>query len=55
MDQTPEVDIRTEIKDITGIPVVSRTDQQFTRLNELEKELKRRHPESSGWCFPFRC
>ena len=53
MDQRNEADIRAEIRDIERIPVAERSEQMWTRLNALEDEIKRRHPELQSGKFPF--
>lgn len=45
MDTDTEEEIRDEIHQIKAIPVAQRTAALLTRLNDLEAEIRRRHPE----------
>lgn len=53
MDTDNEVDIRREIKDINAIPIAQKNEHHFKRLNDLEAEIRRRHPE--GFSFVVLC
>ncbi len=37
--------IREEIRQIEAISMAQKTEQHFKRLNDLEAEIRRRHPE----------
>ena len=45
MDKSPEENIRSEIADIQRIPYGDRTAEDKRRLNALDAEIRRRHPE----------
>ncbi len=45
MDALSEEQIRNEINEITTIPYRDRSTEDKQRLNALEAELLRRHPE----------
>ena len=45
MDALPEEVLRQEIQDIQAIPYANRSSHDKKRLNDLEDEIKRRHPE----------
>lgn len=53
MDQRNEADIRAEIRDIERIPYRDRSSDDKKRLNALEDEIKRRHPELQSGKFPL--
>ena len=48
MDTTNEELIRNEIAEILAIPYGSRDIEDKKRLNSLEAEVYRRHPEFQG-------
>jgi hypothetical protein len=48
MDTDTEESIRTEISEIKAIPYAERTPDDKKRLNDLEAEIRRRHPELQG-------
>ena len=52
MDKDTEESIRAEIADIKRIPLRERGEQVWTRLNALESEIRRRHPELQSGEFP---
>ena len=45
MDADSEDSLRSEISDIKGIPYAQRSSEIWKRLNDLEAEIRRRHPE----------
>ncbi len=45
MDARSEDSIRAEIADIESIPYAQRTPEDKKRLNDLEAETRRRHPQ----------
>jgi hypothetical protein len=45
MDERSEVSIRDEINHINSIPYSERHIEIYRRLNDLEAEIRRRHPE----------
>lgn len=45
MDARSEESLRQEIQAIEAIPYPNRTIDDKKRLNDLEDEIKRRHPE----------
>jgi len=57
MDTRAEDSIRAEIRDIKAIPYASRSGDDKKRLNDLEAEIRRRHPELQGLfqSFVFIC
>jgi hypothetical protein len=48
MFQDTEEDLLAERNAIKSIPVLQRTEAHFQRLNALEAELLRRHPEKNA-------
>jgi len=57
MDARNEDSIRAEICAIEAIPIAEKTEHHFRRLNDLEAEIRRRHPELQGMSqsFVFIC
>jgi len=57
MDARAEDSIRAEISAIEAIPIAQKTEHHFKRLNDLEAEIRRRHPELQGLfqSFVFIC
>ena len=45
MDQDTEESLRAEIRDIKAVPYAERSTEDKRRLNDLEAEIRRRHPE----------
>ena len=52
MDTRTEESIRVEISEIEAIRYSERTSDDKRRLNELEAEIRRRHPELQGKFHP---
>ena len=52
MDNDSEDSIRAEIKEIKDIPYSQKSEHHLRRLNELEAEIRRRHPELQGKFHP---
>jgi len=48
MDRDSEDSLRGEICEIKAIPIAQKTEHHFRRLNDLESEIRRRHPELLG-------
>lgn len=51
MDQIEEASLRKEIGVIAAIEYTLRTEKDKARLNALEAEILRRHPEYKGTSF----
>jgi hypothetical protein len=47
-----EEDIREEIRQFDAVPIAQMTEHHFKRLNDLEAEIRRRHPELQQGKFP---
>lgn len=45
MDARSEDSIRAEIAEIEAIPYAAKSEHHLKRLNDLEGEIRRRHPE----------